>query len=337
MTPRALAIGTAVLGLTIASGCGSGSGATSAVKIANPVHLTTPAVLAEFDNGIGAVSAESPLPLWQEPDAVAALDGSAVFSIRHDEGGERLVGIDRRSGVATSSWPLRRSGLSISAVAPAGRWVALTDRRHGYGSQGRAVTEVVVFDPRAGREVHQMVLTGDVQPEAFSVDGTLLFALDYRGDHYRVQTIELRTGDRYDTSDRDKTVAAEDMHGQSVRGVMSADRTLLATLYRNPGNVHEPAFVHVLDLQHGWSYCADLPQPFGTGPSGTDAIELTPAHTVVVAATKSGRLAEIHIDAVHTPGDTPVPVAFRNGTITPAGTTFLSMPGFDYVIATLPA
>jgi hypothetical protein len=152
-----------------------------------------------------------------------------------------------------------------------------------------------------------------------------------------VQTIELRTGDRYDTSDRNKVVAPEDMHGRAVHGVMSADRTLLATLYRNPGDADEPAFVHVLDLKNGWSHCADLPAPFGTGPSGTDAIELTAAGTVVVAATQAQRLAEIDIDAVHTPGTAPVPVEFRAGTLPPPSRAFASMPGFEYLIASLPA
>ena len=126
---------------------------------------------------------------------------------------------------------------------------------------------VVVFDTSTGTDAAPLTLTGDVQPEAFSIDGSLVFALNYVGDHYRVQTIELATGERYDTNDRDK-VPPEDMHGQAVHGVMSKDRTLLATLYRNPGDADEPAFVHVLDLQHGWSYCADLPAPFGTGPPG---------------------------------------------------------------------
>ncbi|MDP9334358.1 MAG: hypothetical protein M3Q30_13800 [Actinomycetota bacterium] len=339
MAVRAIVIGAAVVVLTFTGGCGSGErNATPVVKVANAAPTTAPLMLAQFDKGVGAVSTESSAPTWFEPGAVAALDGSAIFSIRHDDtaGSDRLARIDPRRGGVSATWPLR-SGLSIDAVAPAGQWVALTDRRPGYGSQGRASTEVVVFDPRAGAEVHRRALTGDVQPEAFSVDGARMFALDYRGDHYRVQTIELRTGLRYDTSDRNKVVAAEDMRGRAVHGVMSADRTLLATLYRNPGDADEPAFVHVLDLENGWSYCADLPAPFGTGPPGTDAIELTPGDTVIVAATPAQRLAEIHIVAVHTPGTSPVPVTFRAGTIPPPSSAFASMPGFGYVIATLPA
>jgi hypothetical protein len=194
-----------------------------------------------------------------------------------------------------------------------------------------------VTDTKAGRETYRVVLHGDLRPEAFSVDGDRIFALDYRGDHYRVQTIELSTGLRYDTNGRDKTIAPEDMHGASVRGVMSADRTLLATLYRNPGNVMEPAFVHVLDLEYGWSYCADLPRPFGTGPRGSDVIELTPTNTVVVASLQASRVAEIHIDEVHTPGATPVAVEYRNGTVAPDGSGFRSTPGFGHVIAAIPA
>jgi hypothetical protein len=339
MAARAMVIGTAVVALTLAGGCGSSErNAAPVVKVANAEQPTGPPMLAQFVNGIGAVSTASSAPIWFEPGAVAALEGSAVFSIRHDgaTGADHLVRIDPSNGTVSSSWPVPGS-LSINAVAPAGRWVALTDRRPGYGSQGRVSTEVVVFDPRAGAEVHRRALTGDVQPEAFSVDGARMFALVYRGDHYRVQTIELRTGDRYDTSDRNKVVAVEDMHGRAVHGVMSADRTLLATLYRNPGDVDEPAFVHVLDLKNGWSHCADLPAPFGTGPPGTDAIELTPTGTVIVAATQAQRIAEIHIDAVHTPGTTPVPVEFRAGTIAPPSPAFGSMAGFEYVIAPLPA
>ena len=92
------------------------------------------------------------------------------------------------------------------------------------------------------------------------------------------------------------------MHGTSVRGVLNADHTLLATLYRNPGDADEPAFVHILDLQNGWAYCADLPAPFGTGPEGSDHIELTPADTVIVSTNTAAGSAspEIHIDEVRT-------------------------------------
>jgi hypothetical protein len=66
-------------------------------------------------------------------------------------------------------------------------------------------------------------------------------------------------------------------------------------------------------------------------------IELTPTNTVVVAANPASRVAEIHIEDVHTPGDTPVGVDYRDGTVASAGSAFRSTPGFGHVITTIRA
>ena len=333
-----MVIGTAVLALALAGGCGSSNkSASHSVQVADAPTPKGPPLLAAFDSGVGAVAKGAPAPLWLEKNAVAAVDGSTVFSVRRDgpNAADRLVRLDPKTGAVMFSWPLSTHGFSVDAVSPKARWIALTDRQPGYGSQDRTSTTIVVFDASEGKELHRLMLSGDVQPEAFSTDGSLLFVLNYLGDHYRVQTIMLETADRYDTSDRDKTVPSEDMHGHAIHGVTSKNRTLLATLYRNPANSAEPAFVHVLDLQHGWSYCADLPAPFGTGAPGTDVIELTDTDTVVVA-TEANRLAEIHINDVHTPvtapGGAPVRVAYRDGTIAQPDSAFRSVPGFEYLI-----
>jgi hypothetical protein len=334
---RRLTVPAVLLGLLAATACSSHSRPSSArtrVQVASPADVPPRLVLARFDDGIGALSTAATSAVWKEPDAVAALDGSAVFSVRHGDV-DRLVRIDERFGDVTESW-IVPSGLSISAVAPEGRWIALTDGQPGY-EPARVATKLVVFDTAAGAVTRQLLLAGDVEPEAFSVDGKLVFALAYHSDHYRVQTIDLATGARDDTSDRDKRNPAEDMHGHAIRGVLSTGRTLLATLYRNPGDAEEPAFVHVLDLEHAWSYCADLPKPFGTGGPGTDVIELTPSDTVEVGATEGHRVAEIHIDEVRTPGDKPVKVAFRDGSIAATAADYSSVPGFLYVIAPLAA
>jgi hypothetical protein len=334
---RSLTVTAVVFGLVAAGSCSSHSRPTSTparVQVASPAELPPRLVLAQFDGAVGAIALAGAAPIWREPEAVAALDGSAVFSVRHGDV-DRLVRIDERLGDVVSSWPLV-GRLSIRAVAPGGRWVALTDSQPE-DAPSRDATELVVFDSDAGAVAHHLTLAGNIEPEAFSVDGQLVFALAFHGDHYRVQTIDLATGRRRDTSDRDKTSPAEDMYGHVIRGVLSSDRTLLATLYRNPGNPEEPAFVHVLDLEHAWSYCADLPRPFGTGEPGTDAIELTPSDTVEVGATESDRVAEIHIDEVRTPGTNPVTVEFRDGAVTSSGTEYSSVPGFLYVIAPLPA
>jgi hypothetical protein len=325
---------TALVGL---AGCASSARSTArTVEVQTPAAPAGPLLLAQFATGVGAVAVGAPTPVWHESTAVAALDGTAVFVVQHAPHGDALARLDLRTGAVAASWPLAATGLTVEAVSPGGRWVALTDRAPGYGRQSRASTRLVVFDTTAGDASYTSTLTGDVQPEAFSVDGTLVFALNYHTDYYRVQTITLATGERYDTARRDKGQPVEDMHGHAVHGVMSADRTLLATLYRNPGDTDEPAFVHVIDLTHGWSYCADLPAPFGTGPAGSDVIQLTAHDTVLVAANAAGRLAEVRIDDVRTPGPTPVRVTYRPGTIAPAHPELESIPGFSYVLAPLP-
>src|SRR4029077_4469046 len=103
--------------------------------------------------------------------------------------------------------------------------------------------------------------------------------------------IILATSERYETSSRDKAAERETMYGTAVRGVLNADRTLLATLYRNRAGATEPAFVHILDLRNGWAYCADLTAPFGMGPAGSHRIELSPTGTILVTALAAGRVA----------------------------------------------
>jgi hypothetical protein len=279
------------IGLT-ASGCGSSGRVTTTAKVSAPA------------------SEREPAPVVADAAAVAALDESATFSIRDN----RLVHVDPTTNGVIRSWALPKGAVSIATVAPDGRWVALTDRtERGYNTtQPRAFTELVVFAPESGTVTRRLTLSGDVLPEAFSFNGHLIFALDFRGDFYRVQTINLATGERVDTGNRDKSLERENMHGITVRGVLSADRKLLATLYRNPGDDTKPAYVHILDLVHSWAYCADLPAPFGTGPAGSDQIELTPAGTVVVTTTQASRIAEIHINEVLEPSTVPVTVEYRD-------------------------
>ena len=286
-------------GITLAAtACGSAPTPPATVSITQPHTSSAPAT---------ATTAPA-----EDTAEVAALDNSAAFTIRDGE----LVQLDLQSQALIASWPLPDAMVSISAVAPGGRWVALTDHTSVYnGADQRATTTLVVFDSQAGIATHRLAFAADLQPEALSVDGRMVFALNHLGDHYRVQTIFLASGERYDTSNRDKTLEREDMHGTTVRGVLNADHTVLATLYRNPGNEAEPAFVHILDLVHGWAYCADLPAPFGTGPPGSDRIELTPADSVIVATTSASRIAEIHIDEVRTPSSTPIAVKISDASV----------------------
>ena len=165
----------------------------------------------------------------------------------------------------------------------------------------------------------------------------MMFALDYLVDYYRVQTIELATGERYDTSDRDKGIPPEDMHGTSVHGVMSADHTLLATLYRNPGDDEEPAFVHVLDLRPVGRTARICPRRSGPDRPGPTRSSSPRRATLLVAANQAGRLAEIHIDGrADAGGRNDSGRVHRDGTIAPPSAVFTAMPGFAYLLGEVP-
>ncbi len=175
-------------------------------------------------------------------------------------------------------------------------------------------------------------LPGDVEPEAFSVDGKRLFILSHDGDSYRVQSIELATGERVDVGDRDKTIQPETMYGQPAQAVFDHRRELLATLYREPNDYFHPAFVHVLNLATGWSYCVDLEAPFGTGTLGEEVIRVTPKNTILVGGKGVNRTAEIEFEAVLDPIRT-VGMKFHERTLTREDDGFRTWEGFRSVIA----
>jgi hypothetical protein len=226
---------------------------TSTAAERSPATVVTPSAgplaIVQAGNDLVGVQPGNPV-LWSLPGAVSALDGSVVAST--DVGGGRTtVGVkDTRSAASIGTWTIDGE-LEVSVVAPKGRFVALV----GYT---RDETRLVVID---------------------ASQGTALFALDDRPaanpTYYRVQSIDVATSDRYDVNDRDKTVQPEDMTGSSVRAIATRDGVMLATLYRNAGK-KPAAFVHILNLSLGYTYCADLPAPFGSGAAGTDSIALSP-------------------------------------------------------------
>jgi hypothetical protein len=229
--------------------------------------------------------------LWSLPGAVTALDGSVVAAVAVSGGRTSVVVYEARSAESIGTWTIDGE-LEVSVVAPKGRFVALV----GYTPNQ---TRLVVIDAANGK-VTDRTLKGHLRPEAFRVDGTALFALDDRPaanpTYYRVQSIDVATGDRYDVNDRDKTVQPEDMTGSSVRAVATPDGTMLSTLYRNAGK-KPAAFVHVLNLALGYTYCADLPEPFGLGAAGTDSIALSPDGASVFVSS-AGAFATIGLQAL---------------------------------------
>jgi dipeptidyl aminopeptidase/acylaminoacyl peptidase len=253
-------------------------------------------------------------PLWRVADAVVALDGSALLTATPEAGTSSAVTLvevfDTRSAKMLGHWEIA-GAVEASVVAPKGNFVALTSN---LGTR----TRLVVIDSATGL-VTDRLLPGRIRPEAFSVKGAMdsvyLYALDDRPvvnpSYYRVQAIDVATGERFDTNSRDKSAPPEDMTGTSVRAIASEDGVLLATLYRNPGK-RPAAFVHILNLKLGFTYCADLPSPFGTSLPGTDSIALTDNDKSLLVASGSS-FATIDFAATRDYDSSPIAI-----TVSPA-------------------
>ncbi|MEU4220202.1 hypothetical protein, partial [Actinoplanes sp. NPDC026623] len=164
----------------------------------------------------------------------------------------------------------------------------------------------------AGGGQRRYDLEGVVEPDAFNLDGTGLFVLEWlppqAPEKYRVRLLDLDSGALHPLYTRDKVPvpagAEEEMRGEGRQAVLSPSRQVLYTLYTHqpghrhtrdliagrPGNVH--AFVHVLHLAQGWAYCLDLPHPFGAGPAAGHALAASAdGRRLAVTDVTSGSLA----------------------------------------------
>jgi hypothetical protein len=309
-------------------------------------------------------------PRWSHPAAAAAPDGSAVFAaLGQDTVGARLVlRVEPRTGEITGDWTVPGAPV-VDAVAPDGRWVALTE-----WSPATSRTTMTILEPATGA-MRRHVLDGRFEAEAFTTEGEKVFALRHFEHHYRVVLVHTGFGAlaqqfplplpgvaRIEQVLSREKVPGGDMTGAVVTAVLTPDRTVLATLYRNPSGVpghpgHEgssPAFVHLADLDHQWTYCIDLPAPFGTGPRGDDVIGID-GDDVVVGARASGAVARIGVAALHDPvvQDPPPPTTYAPGEvvgapfvpITPTFTPGAPLPftpdlsaveGIDRIVVVLP-
>src|SRR5689334_10633142 len=157
----------------------------------------------------------------------------------------------------------------------AGERLGASSAKVAYRPEGRATTELVVarFD---GSSPRRLQLTGNIEPEALSSDGSTIYALDYRPalspDRYRVRMIDVASGLISDVPSTDKDVRG-DMQGVARTQALSPDGARLYTLYTVPGE-HPRAFVHVLSLDAQTANCIDLPAPFGRD---TGSMALSPS------------------------------------------------------------
>jgi hypothetical protein len=321
-------------------GCGTARGASSAAPSPSTASTTVAPTDAEprADQGVALLSTESGVVAveagttdvrWSAPGAVAALDGSAVFA----KGSGRLVRLNPRTGKELGSWPVD-AALDPVVVAPDGAWVALTDHaEYEIGEPPAATTQMLVVAGTSGKARARFDLAGDIEPEAFSPGGETLVVLEHRGPTYRVNTLDLRSGEQYPTIDENKDVVG-DMAGRRVAGVLSADRMLLATLYQTSDGPEPGAFVHVLHLA-GWAYCVGLPSPFGSGPDGSVVIERH-GDEVVVVSEHADQRATFSLAELDANGSAGVRVDVASGAGSRADGAYRSVPGFRSLVAVIP-
>jgi hypothetical protein len=155
----------------------------------------------------------------------------------------------------------------------------------------RARTTIVVADPSGARPSRTYHLRGNYEPEAFSVEDSRLFLIQYLPAEapavYRVTTLDLADGDVYEVHGRFKT-PPERMPGIRLRQVFDRTTSQLYTLYTTEPRDgtqdyggwsyggREETFVHVLNLKRGWAYCAGLPRRFWGEPAAAQAIAPSP-------------------------------------------------------------
>ncbi len=268
-----------------------------------PAEAATPVpdvLLAGSSRGLIRLSGADAQPLG----AATALswDGGALYTVRD----AALVRLDPAGGAALHSSALP-AGWVPRVVTPDGSACVLARTPVTEHPAARTRTELLVANAAGQRRFD---LTGVVEPDAFTSDGTGLFILEWlpasAPDHYRVRLLDLATGKVQPLQTRLKAPvpagAEEEMRGAGRQAVLSADGQFLYTLYTHqPGHEHTRdliagtrsgvhAFVHVLHLTERWAYCLDLPEPFGNGPVAGHALAADGQHLAVLDMA-SGSLA----------------------------------------------
>lgn len=122
------------------------------------------------------------------------------------------------------------------------------------------VTRFAVLRTKTLRKERTLALPGSWAYDAISPDGSRMFLIEYlaagQNPHYRVRSLDVRTGRLDPEAVVDRREDEVLMRGQPVTRVASTDGRWAYTLYARPK--HGP-FVHALDTVRGEAYCVDLP------------------------------------------------------------------------------
>lgn len=269
-------------------------------------------------DGSVIVGSSAGVVLSSGQDQVTSPDGSRLYGTTRSGGSTVLEARDSSTSELLSTTTLegrldvRVASLTGSAVAlmrplPAGvdATIALP----------RAHTTIVVADPADERTMRRYELEGNFEPEAFSIDDTRLFLIQFlpaeAPSSYRVTFLDLPSGEVHPVFGRFKS-PPERMPGIRLAQVFDPTSEQLYTLYTNRVAEHfhqhwqdasygdrEVSFVHVLNLREGWAYCAGLPRRLWGQPAKAQAMAPSPdGRLLYIVDSKQGIVAEMDTESM---------------------------------------
>ena len=245
------------------------------------------------------------------PRSILSPDWSQLFAVSGKGRSSRVATLDSATGeqLAEAAAP---SGLRPGVASTNGDQLAfaqpLEEGVTPWLPEGKRRTRIAVVRTNGSQEIASYNLKGNFELEGFSTSGSQLFLLEYmpamNPTHYGLRHLQLDTGRVHAISER-KQNAPGRMRGTGRISAFSPSGHELYTLYtqQGPNNAHggathkaghSYAFVHLLNLEGGWTHCIDLRAPFGTGSVTTHAMALSPSgDRLFVADPSSGGLAVI--------------------------------------------
>jgi hypothetical protein len=270
-----------LLVLPLVAACTSAGSVTTVGPQSEPA--TEPSLLFfANDHGVTVYDTASRHATLTVPGGVVSPDRSAVFASAADGSSTRLDAFDPRTAQSRSVATVLGSH-EIRVANHDGTAVVLgpprPDAANGY--PGGRLSTTLTFVSLDGAASRALEVAGNVEPEAFSVDDSNLFVIEYlpadAPTGYEVRRLDLATGQLHNVRTTDDELTRP-MAGRARTQVLSPDGKRLYTLYVVEDSAHEGggyAFVHVADLDTKEAFCIDLPEPFGAGTSSAYAVAIS--------------------------------------------------------------
>jgi hypothetical protein len=268
-------------------------------------------LLVRTRSGHSVIDSASPATVARAPRSIVSPDSSQLFAVSGKGRATRVATLDSATGeqLAETSAP---SGLRPGVASSNGNLLAFAPPLEPgvtpWLPEGKRRTRIAVVRTDGSQETANYNLRGNFELEGFSTSGRQLFLLEYlparNPTHYGLRHLQLDTG-RVRSIREAKQNAPGRMRGTGRISAFSPTGHELYTLYTQQGpnyahgaathkSGHTYAFVHLLNLEEGWTHCIDLRAPFGTGSVTTHAIALSPSgDRLFVADPSSGGLAVI--------------------------------------------